>query len=278
MSINYPSLNLGYYRIIAELQQSGQYERNQRTGVKVRSLPGMTLQVELAHCDQIPIPGWRRVHHRLAVAELLWSLMGTTDPSWLQRHTKMWDLWIEDDGTLPTAYGYRWRKEFGRDQLLSGISALIEDPTNRQVNVFAWHPGKDGNGYPDQPKNIPCILGFTVNVIRGRLNMSVYLRSSDVVVGLPYDYMFYAFLMNMISVSVGKPVGVLTLHLANAHFYECHADIVKAILGMESEWKFHGTRFLSAGIESAIKYPNLIMGELDDTLENDYNPRPELVK
>jgi thymidylate synthase len=273
-------LNGEYVRLIAAIEADGEDQLNERTGHMVRALPAQQLSINMsmAGSDLMLIPGWRKVFPKSALAETLWMLQGTTDPAWINKYTEIWKLWIEEDGSLPTAYGYRWRHAFDRDQFGLALDALVKDSSSRQVNVFAWHPGKDGNGMPNQPKNIPCVMGFTVNIINGALNMSVYLRSSDVIVGLPYDYMAYAFLMHFMCNTLKVRPGRLCLTLAHAHYYHCHKNVVANTLAASHTANWISGILLEADVAEALTYPDALM-ELDmkQAFNNPYNPRPELV-
>jgi len=278
--MNHKTLDGLYHDLLSEIRAHGEDQLNQRTGHMVRSLPSMQLRLDMsiAGIDLMQIPAWRKMFPSSALAEILWTIQGTRDPAWINEHTKMWELWTEEDGTIPTAYGYRWRFAFGRDQLVTAMEALEKDPSSRQVNVFAWHPGEDGNGAPNQPKNIPCILGFTVNVINGALNMSVYLRSSDTIVGLPYDYMAFGFLMHFMCNQLKARPGVLCMHLAHAHYYRVHDEIVDTILSNDVTSNWIAGSVLTFDLETAVNEPDWVMAELGTQAnDNTWNPKPELV-
>lgn len=201
-------------------------EVNARTGAGIRAIPHpVHLLIDLQ--GGLMLPGNRAYFPHIAAAEVAWMLKGTQSPDFIMKHApKLWSKFIED-GKLKTAYGYRWRSHFGRDQLGLAVFALKKDPTNRQCWVQAWDPSSDGLAFGKQPKNIPCPVGFTVNIIKGRLNLSVFIRSSDVYVGLPYDVMGYAILASLIANELGVEVGHLSVTLAHAHLYDVHLDLAK---------------------------------------------------
>lgn len=119
------------------------------------------------------------------------------------------------------AYGQRWRNEFGRDQLAGAIDVLRREPSSRQIMVSAWHPGKDGLNAHSKAL-VPCPVDFTMQVLNDRLNVAVHMRSSDVAVGLPYDTMFYALLLDALACETKLNHGKLTMNLDHAHIYETH--------------------------------------------------------
>lgn len=198
-------------------------ERNERTGERINMWPGGTgFNLDLTD-QRLPVPGVRKVFPRTAAAETAWYLQGTQNVTWLREYAKIWDKFTEADGvTIDAAYGYRWRKRFGRDQIALAIEALRNNPTDRRVWVNAWDPHHDGLGAEGQ-KNVPCPVGFSFNVMGGLLHSSIVMRSSDVFVGLPYDVMGHAMLMAVMAASIGLPgLGSMHVTLCHAHLYEKH--------------------------------------------------------
>jgi thymidylate synthase len=235
--MNPTSMHEAYRRLLTELLNHGTEELNERTSTRIKMLEGGH-SFKLDVSERLPIAGNRRYWPHVAAAEVAWQFMGTQDPDWiLEKAPKVWQDFVED-GKLKTAYGYRWRHHFGRDQLMLAIRELSGNPTNRQLFISAWDPAADGLGGP-QPKNIPCPVGFAVSRSGDTIHMSVFIRSSDVFVGLPYDVMGYALTLDAIASSVGCMPGTLHVTLAHPHIYEPHFSMVKAcVVGLDSnEWR-----------------------------------------
>lgn len=226
------SMHEAYRGLLSELLNHGVEEVNARTSTKIKMLQGAhSFKLDLLD-GRLPVPGNRRYYPHIAAAEVAWQFMGTKDPAFIVgKAPKLWSKFIED-GELKTAYGYRWRKAFGRDQLELAMAELRANPTNRQLYVSSWDPSSDGLGGP-QPKNIPCPVGFAVSRFRDDLHMTVLVRSSDVFVGLPYDVMGYALTLDAIAASVGCRPASLHFTLAHPHLYEPHWLATKACLGVE---------------------------------------------
>lgn len=149
----------------------------------------------------------------------------------LDRHRRI--LGTEFDG-VEAAYGYRWRCHFERDQIALAIQALRANPSDRRVVVSAWDPAQDGLGALDQ-KNVPCPAMFTLSIVGGRLHSTMLLRSSDVFVGLPYDVLGHALLLDALALELGVELGIATFTLAHAHLYECHWDMAREALKQQPE-------------------------------------------
>ena len=208
-------------------------EINNRTGVGVRTiLGGESFWIDLNQ-GILPTIGLRRTYPRSAAAEVAWYISGDNKIDFISKYAPFWDKFTDTDESgetvVKSAYGYRWRRHFGRDQLRLAIDTLKKDPTNRRVLVSAWDPSEDGLGAEGQ-KNVPCPAFFTLNITRGELHSSLFLRSSDLVVGLPYDVMGHALLMDAIAAELVLPLGIMHVTLADAHVYECHIPIVRDML------------------------------------------------
>lgn len=202
---------------------------NARTGHKIKvGRGGTAFRVDLSD-GILPTVGVRKLFPKSAAAEVAWYLSGEQDVTWMRRHAPLWDKFVEEDRTtVLSAYGYRWRKHFGRDQIGQALDALRKDPSDRRVYISAWDPAMDGLGAHGQ-RNVPCPTSFNLYIIDGELHSSLYLRSSDVFVGLPYDVMGHALLMDALAAELGPHVlpGVMHVTLAHAHLYEDHYEMAK---------------------------------------------------
>jgi thymidylate synthase len=202
-------------------------EENMRTGHHVKvGRGGTSFRLDLS--DRIlPTVGSRKLFPKSAAAETAWYIHGEQDVAWMRRHAPLWDKFVEADGqTVLAAYGYRWRKHFGRDQLDRAMQALARDRSDRRVFISAWDPATDGLGAAGQ-RNVPCPVAFNLHISEDALHSTLMLRSSDVFVGLPYDVMGHAFLMDAIASSLDVDLGVLHVSLAHAHLYEDHYELAK---------------------------------------------------
>lgn len=227
-----------YDNLLWRLIRRGTVERNTRTGKEVKALGPVAFKLDLSE-GLLPVPGNRRVFPATAAAETAWYLMGTQDATFMLKHARVvWEKFVEPlwkDGLgegIPTmdqgvkaAYGYRWRRHFKRDQLHLAIETLRRNPSDRRVWISAWDPAEDGLGAEGQ-LNVPCPVGFSLSILDGRLNSSYHLRSSDVFVGLPYDVMGHAILMDLLATELGfLGPGEMEFTLAHPHIYDVHWEM-----------------------------------------------------
>jgi len=269
-----------YKDILIKVYDQGVCETNKRTNtlIKVAREP-IFFNIDLSN-NLLPIAGNRTIWPHIAAAEVAWQTQGTKDPEFILKYApKLWSKFIED-GELKSAYGYRWHKNFNRDQIKLAIEALIEDPTNRQVYISNWDPSTDGLGEPNQPKNIPCPLGFTLNIIDNKLNMSVMIRSSDVYVGLPYDVLAYSLTLDLIAKTLGISKGNISFTLSHAHIYQPHFKAVEENLrGDQTEFKDINIEFKQATYSQVQTYPDVFVKVYkEEKIENFWNPKPEVIE
>jgi len=278
-----PPFSHVYRDLIRHIIYDGAIETNERTGHRVAVHDGgYSFTLDLSD-DRLPVVGSRKLFPRTAAAEVAWFLVGKQDVTWLKRYAPIWDKFVEADGvTIDSAYGYRWRRHFGRDQLSLAVEALRSNPTDRRIFISAWDPGKDGLGEPGQ-KNVPCPVGFTLSITRGRLNSTMLLRSSDVFVGLPYDVMGHALLMSVLARSIDPELGLGRMHvsLAHPHIYETHWMMARTcLLGPLVEEKPELPRCWDMG--EVIANPEGYVAEVAQYAKEvewpAFSPRPEVVQ
>lgn len=236
--INNQDYNYIYHTLIGAILKAN-IEENQRTGTKIKAIPNCVIGYPIS--DTLPLINTRKMYPVTAFAELCWTLSGQRKLDWLQQHTKMWDDFKNKDNEVEAAYGYRWRQMFGRDQLLQGIDALIKDPSDRQIFISAWDNSKDGLGNR-WTSNVPCPTCFSLNIIDKKLNLTLFIRSSDVIVGLPYDMLMYSLLLIIITHELRKAgldisYGNIAAALSHAHIYEPHFEIAQDLIDRAFLWQ-----------------------------------------
>jgi thymidylate synthase len=208
-----------YKDAILQILNEGFEEHNERTGHKTKIIPGITFHLD----NGFPLLTLRSIPIKIFVAEQIWYIMGSNKPDdYVKKFTKIWDDFTEADGTVAAAYGYRWRKAFGRDQLGLLMKHLADQPGSRHGVVITWDPREDGLGNPEAKKNVPCPYTFTVNIIGNKLHIHSVIRSNDMMLGCPHDVAGFALLQAILAAKLGVQPGKLTHTISNAHIYDTH--------------------------------------------------------
>lgn len=218
-----------YQGLLKDILENGVKEVNERTGQETAALPGLTFSVDLEK-DGFPLLGLRKIPIKIFIAEQVWFISGARKPElFLRNYTKIWDNFTNPGDVVTVAYGYRWRKHFGRDQLSKLIAMLEKDKSSRHGVVVTWDPASDGLGGVNK-SNVPCPYTFTVNIIGGRLNMLNVVRSNDMILGNPHDVAGFALLQLILAQRLNVKPGIYTHVISNAHIYKDHYAAAKEMI------------------------------------------------
>jgi thymidylate synthase len=192
-----------------------------RTGVGTRWYHGLGMKFWLTR-GQVPLLQSKKINWRIPLDELLWFIGGEHNTQTL--NSKIWDAWASPDGDLGPIYGVQWRGmgSCRVDQLAAAVEGLKKDPYSRRHVVSAWIPDDiDDMAIP------PCHVLFQFNMTQKRqLCCSVYMRSGDMFLGVPFDIFEYGVLTHMVARLVGVTPWELSVYIANAHIYNNHIDAV----------------------------------------------------
>jgi len=155
-------------------------ESPSRNGPVVRSPTPFTIVWE--NLKRVSSSAVRDANPFLHLIEAVWMLAGRNDVATVAKLAPNMANYSDDGVTLNGAYGYRWRKHFGFDQIEVLIKELKANPTTRRA-VLIMHDAKDLiygiNGGKDQC----CNFAIMFDVVNGALNMTVVNRSNDSVLG-----------------------------------------------------------------------------------------------
>lgn len=265
-----------YLDTLGRLYREGETVYSHRTGYSTKALPGVTYEITPAM--GFPLLTARKMYPKFFVAETVWFIAGHKHAGFLQQYTKGWDSFLEADGTVETAYGYRWRHHFGRDQLLDLVEHLKVEPTSRQGVVLMWDPATDGLTAPKR-KNAPCPFGWTANIIGGKLNLHVIVRSNDMVLGNPNDVADFALLQAILAQELGLAVGKLTYSISHAHIYENQFEQVEDMLAREVPAHPEiECRLPPHAFQRALEADPTLVDELIAMFQSQYNPLPPIKK
>jgi thymidylate synthase len=234
------SMELQYLDLVGRILREGD-ERMDRTGTGTFGLFGAQLRCSLR--DDFPLLTTKKVAFGPVVRELIWFLRGSTNINDdLTQHTKIWDAWADERGELGPVYGYQWRSwgmgtpgaGDGIDQISRVVADIKANPWSRRHIVSAWN-------VTDLPKMAlaPCHVMFQFNVRPGRrrpdgdpllnghpvyLDLQLYQRSADMMLGVPFNIASYALLLRMVASECRLIAGDFVYTLGDAHVYKNHVD------------------------------------------------------
>ena len=196
-----------------------------RTGVGTIWYHGLNMKFWLS-CGKVPLLQTKKIDWRVPLDELLWFIRGEHNTRTLE--SGIWDEWADSDGELGPIYGVQWRGmgSCRTDQLAAVVEGLKKDPYSRRHIVSAWIPDDiDDMALP------PCHTMFQFNMdVDRNLYCSLYMRSGDMFLGVPFNIFEYGVLTHMVAELVGAKARELSVYISNAHIYVNHIDQVNAQL------------------------------------------------
>jgi len=243
-----------YLQLIRDVLERGTIEegRNGRT----KSIFGYSMRYSLKD-GTIPLLTTKRVAWKTCFNELIWFINGDTDNKKLNdKKVNIWNAnasreFLDSRGLhenevddLGPVYGHQWRhfnaeyknchtdySNTGVDQLQSIIDSLKnpETRTSRRLVLSAWNPCQ-----LDQMALPPCHVLMQFYVRENKyLSCSLYQRSGDIGLGVPFNIASYSFLTHIIAKHCGLVADEFVHFIGNAHIYENHIDTLKIQLERE---------------------------------------------
>ena len=254
-----------YIDLLKDILSKGE-ERNDRTGVGVKSIFGYQINIDLK--EGFPLLTTKKVHFKSIVYELLWFLRGDTNIGYLNDNgVSIWDEWADKKGDLGPIYGHQWRSwtdgSKGIDQISQLIDTLKRDPTSRRLIVSSWNVA-------DIKKMAlpPCHVMFQFYVSNRGLCCHLYQRSADVFLGVPFNIASYSLFTIMVAKVIGLPVYKFVHSFGDVHIYNNHIE--KAELQISRQPKELPKLEILGNIKSIFdfKYENFKL--------IDYRPHPHI--
>lgn len=202
--------------------------RGNRTGIKTLSLFGLQIRMDLQ--NGFPLLTTKKMYFKGIVGELVWMLQGQTNIQFLQDNgIHIWDGWADKNGDLGPVYGKQWRDWNGNDQVKTIIGQIKHDPESRRIILTNWNVAElKDMSLP------PChILAQFYVRSHHYLDCSVYQRSGDMFLGIPFDIASYAIMVHLFARWTDLLPGKLIYNIGDAHIYENHIVQVKEQLKRE---------------------------------------------
>ena len=237
-----------YLNLIKTILNTGSLE-DTRNGI-TKSIFGYSMRFSLRD-GQLPLITTKRLAWKTCFNELMWFIRGSTNNAELvTAGVHIWDanstrefldsrgLQKNAEGDLGPVYGHQWRhfnaaytdchSDYtgkGIDQLKYIIDSLIskETRTSRRLVMSAWNPCQI-----DEMALPPCHVLAQFNVRDGKyLSCSLYQRSGDVGLGVPFNIASYSFLTHLLAKHCDLIAEDFILFLGNAHIYEEHIQVLE---------------------------------------------------
>ena len=239
-----------YLSLLKNIINNGVMEKG-RNGITYTQIGGM-MRFSLKN-NQIPIMTTKKMAWRVCLKELLWFMNGDTNNELLQEeNVKIWNdnatrefldsrgLYHLRENDLGPVYGHQWRfwnapysREYGCfedyrgkgiDQLQNIIDDLNESKitgeTSRRMIMTAWNPEQI-----NEMALPPCHVLSQFHITEGnQLSCTLYQRSADMGLGVPFNIASYSFLTHILAKHCDLEAKEFIHFIGNAHIYDDHVD------------------------------------------------------
>ena len=235
-----------YLSLIRRIIQNGNIEngRNGKTYVSIGEMMRFSLKK-----NTIPLLTTKRVAWKTCLRELLWFVRGQTDNNiLLKNNVTIWNdnatigrqsshgIFPKND--LGPIYGHQWRhfnapylsckndySGKGVDQIQNIIDALKDEKerNSRRLIISSWNPLQLG-----QMALPPCHILAQFHVTnKKQLSCSLYQRSGDIGLGIPFNIASYSFLTHLLAHHCDLQAHEFIHFIGNAHIYDDHKEALQ---------------------------------------------------
>jgi len=234
-----------YLALIRDIMHSGEFIQG-RNGT-TKTLIGSAMRFNLKN-GILPLLTTKKVAHKTCLKELLWFISGSTNNMRLQQqNVHIWDgnasreyldsidMHHRPENDLGPIYGHQWRafnapySDCDADYTGKGVDQLgmiiemLKDPQqrfSRRLVMSAWNPCQ-----LEEMALPPCHVLIQFHVMPpNRLSCSMFQRSGDVGLGVPFNIASYAYLTHLIAHHCGLEADAFCYHLGNCHIYDDHLE------------------------------------------------------
>lgn len=270
-----------YKNILDDLLNNPEYISNPR-GMEVREIINCVIEIEEPNMNMYKNK-FRSSQEKYIAAEILWYFAGTKHADFIEKYASMWTQLKDSRGDVNSAYGYlifEEKNEHGYTPYKWAIESLIKDKDSRQAIMHFNKPYHQYDGNKDQV----CTLTSLFHIRNNKLNMTLNMRSNDVILGFMTDFTFFNILHQQAYLHLKEhypelEMGSYTHTSHSMHLYARHYDKVKDML--TEPFEPHSTPLLNTSIRtknSRIKadyikvfVPILGDGKLGEKIETDNN-------
>lgn len=222
-----------YFDLCQEVIENGKWVKNERTGKRCLTSVGHFMKFDLSETDAFPILTTKKMAYKPMIAELLgfiravdnakdfrelgcriWDANANESIHWLQNLNRKG---VDDLGRIYGVQARKWKSPNGEeiDQLATVVNKIRNRVDDRRLIVTHWNPAE-----LDQMALPPCHLLYQFGIIEDVLHLSLYQRSADIPLGVPFNIASYSLLLKLIAEMTGLKVGTFSHTIQNAHVYE----------------------------------------------------------
>ena len=225
--------------------------RNCLSGEVMKSRNGhktyRALTPQIASFNETPLVSLRATAWKNALREWEWFMSGATNINSLDERVRhWWSPWVGEDDCVNYNYSQQFRTFNGIDgddcwdtvdQIKYIVDGIRNNPTSRRLVATTW------NAYDMTRDDCPITnchgtaIQFFVRD-NGRLDMNMYQRSADLVLGVPHNWIQYWAFLQWVAAQTHHKVGRFVWIGGDVHVYEDHLEVAKEMcqVDQQKEW------------------------------------------
>lgn len=112
---------------------------------------------------------------------------------------------------------YVYRYKLSSNQVVDLLHNIKNNSTSRRLMTSFWNDADTSDKALQE-----CAMQTTWNVRNGKLDLLLYSRSVDTALGLPFNWIQYWFLLQLVAKSTGLKAGRFIHQMGNVHYYCRH--------------------------------------------------------
>lgn len=216
-------------------------------GQKILELNNVQLVLTNPYNNVVKV-GERKISLKYLIAEWLWYCTGRQDKKgadYISQFAPFWNKIRNKDGSLNSNYGFYFFEPMQyviptenptyfykhKSQFEYVCMKLEEDCDSRQA-IATINNVMHKNG---ETLDFPCTVGMQFFIRDGKLNMTVMMRSTDLVLGFCNDVfqftMFQLVVYNRLKHTYPNlKMGEFTLFTSSLHVYDRHFDMIASVM------------------------------------------------
>jgi thymidylate synthase len=210
---NYLSANSAFTSLFKHIMQYG-FEINGTKEI-------INVSINIYNVQDITFASKRNFNKAYAEYEYQWYKSGNRNAMEIAKRASMWGKIADDQGNVNSNYGYHWLQN---DQLKKITEMIRQNYTTRRAVILHY----DYNKMDEYSKDTPCNIALNFHWdVGGRLCLTIFARSIDLVYGFCNDIYCFSRLLTEVSESLFLLPGDIHYFITNLHIYERHYKLLE---------------------------------------------------
>ena len=229
--------------------------------------------------DKAPLISIRRTAWKSALREFEWFMSGSNNIDDLHPSVhKWWEPWANEDGFIHNNYSEQFRNFIGIEGTVDQIEylkdAVKDHPYSRRAVITTWNTADMIHHSTPITNCHGTVIQAFVEPEDNSLHLTMYQRSSDMVLGLPHNFIQYWAFLQYLAHHGKREVGTFTWIGGDCHIYDNHIDMAKKIIAADADsideieliYKPTSEEFKADDFTLSAKYNPLIKESLEMTV------------